>query len=105
MSDNFEIEIAKKFIKELTPSEQFVFLKKVKEAVYIEKYIPDENLFYYCYFLTLRERIRALLPYRTNGLIRYTFAETLKEIEDCIKEYKEKLRKRQNETSELDLIK
>lgn len=50
MAEVFDREIARKFLKELSPSEQYYFLNKVNEAVYKNGYTPDEDLFYYCYF-------------------------------------------------------
>lgn len=84
-------EMAKKFLKELSPSEQYYFLNKVNEAVYKNGYVPDEDLFYYCYFLTLRERFRTITLYRTEGYLRYIYAEGLKDVEDSIKLYKERI--------------
>lgn len=89
-------KVLKKFLKELTEQEKFIFLKKVNEEIQLNGYLADENLFYYCYFLTLKERFRAITPYRTEGFLRYIFAEGLKEVEDSIKFYKERLRKRQH---------
>lgn len=94
MLSELEKEIAKRFIKELTPSEKYIFLNKLKEAIYIKGYSVDEALFYYCYFFTLKERLRAITPYRTNGFLRYIFAEGLKDIEDSIKIYEERLEKK-----------
>lgn len=96
MYKDFEKEIARRFLKELTPQEQYYFLRKVKEAIYIEGYTPDEDLFYYCYFLALKERLKAIMPYRTEGFLRYIFAEGLKEVEDSIKLYKERIDTKRN---------
>lgn len=91
MAEVFDREIARKFLKELSPSEQYYFLNKVNEAVYKNGYTPDEDLFYYCYFLTLKERFRTITSYRTEGYLRYIYAEGLKDIEDSIKLYKERI--------------
>lgn len=91
MAEVFDREIAKKFLKELSPSEQYYFLNKVNEAIYKNGYTPDEDLFYYCYFLTLKERMRTITSYRTEGFLRYIYAEGLKDLEDSIKLYKEKI--------------
>lgn len=97
MLSESEKEVAKRFIKELTPSEKYIFLNKLKEAIYVKGYTVDEDLFYYCYFFTLKERLRAITPYRTNGFLRYIFAEGLKDIEDSIKEYEERLEKKKTQ--------
>lgn len=91
MAEVFDREIAKKFLKELSPSEQYYFLNKVNEAIYKNGYTPDEDLFYYCYFLTLKERMRTITSYRTEGFLRYIYAEGLKDLEDSIKLYKERI--------------
>ena len=96
MTEVFGREVAKKFLKELSPAEQNYFLNRVNEAVYKNGYIPDEDLFYYCYFLTLKERLRTITSYRTEGYLRYIYAEGLKEVEDSIKLYKEKIDKKIN---------
>lgn len=91
MNESFDKILAKRFLKELSPSEQYFFLNKVDEAIYKEGYTPDEDLFYYCYFLTLKERFRSIMPYRTEGYLRYLYAEGLKDVEDSIKNYKERI--------------
>jgi len=91
MKEIFDIEVAKKFLKELSPSEQYYFLNRVKEAVYKDGYTPDEDLFYYCYFLAIKERFRNITSYRTEGFLRYIYAEGLKDVEDSIKLYKERI--------------
>jgi len=96
MTEVFGREVAKKFLKELSLAEQNYFLNKVNEAVYKNGYIPDEDLFHYCYFLTLKERLRTITSYRTEGYLRYIYAEGLKEVEDSIKLYKEKIDKKRN---------
>lgn len=96
MAQIFDKEVAKKFLKELTSAEQYYFLNKVNEAVYKEGYTPDEDLFYYCYFLTLKERLRSITAYRTEGYLRYIYAEGLKDVEDSIKFYKEKIDSKRN---------
>lgn len=96
MAEVFDRETAKKFLKELSPSEQYYFLNKVNEAVYKNGYVPDEDLFYYCYFLTLKERLRNITSYRTEGYLRYIYAEGLKDVEDSIKFYKERIDSKRN---------
>ncbi|MDW7971739.1 MAG: hypothetical protein RMI01_00840 [Thermodesulfovibrio sp.] len=96
MSEIFNREIARRLLKELSPAEQYYFLNKVNEAVYKEGYTPDEDLFYYCYFLTLKERLRSITAYRTEGYLRYIYAEGLKDVEDSIKFYKEKIDSKRN---------
>lgn len=89
-------EIAKKFLKELTPSEQYYFLNKVNEALFRDRYTPNEDLFYYCYFLTLKERFRNFRPLGAEGYIRYLYAEGLKDLEDLIRIYKERIELKRN---------
>jgi hypothetical protein len=84
-------ELKKQFIRELTAFEKFYFLSRAKEAILINRYPVSEDLFYYCYFLTMKERIRKAEPDRGNGLLRFIMAEGLKEIEEEIRYYKERL--------------
>lgn len=92
MSDNFVLkkELKEKFIKEFTPSEKLFFLKKAKEAIDIRCYEPCEDLFYYCYFLTLKERLRGINPLE-DGYLRLLLVETKRNIEEEIGFYEERL--------------
>lgn len=96
MSDNLPLrkELKEKFIQELTPSEKFFFLKKAREAITLKGYLASEDLFYFCYFLTLKERIRGLSPQSGEGYLRLLFVEGTKDIEETIKLYEEKLEKK-----------
>lgn len=96
MNKVFDREIAKKFLKELTPSEQYHFLNKVNEALCRDGYTPNEDLFYYCYFLTLKERFRNFSPLGADGYMRYLYAEGLKDLEDLIRIYKERIELKRN---------
>lgn len=98
MARVFDKEIAKKFLKELSPAEQYYFLNKVNESIH-NGYTPDEDLFYYCYFLTLKERFRTITSYRTEGYLRYIYAEGLKDVEDSIKFYEERINSKRNLSS------
>ncbi|NOX20069.1 MAG: hypothetical protein GXO99_02235 [Nitrospirae bacterium] len=96
--------LKKRFFEELTDSEKHFFLKKAKELVYKEGYLVTEDLFYYCYFITLKERLRGTEQDIADGLLRYIRAEARKEIEDEISLYKSRLIKKettQNNSSRL----
>lgn len=86
--------LKQKFLRELTPPERIFFLGKAKEAVGHRGYPAGEDLFYYCYFLTLRERMRSIGPGRGEGYVRVLLVEGTKEIEETIKMYEERLEKR-----------
>ena len=83
-------ELKEKFLGELTDPEKVFFLGKAKEA--IERGYPaGEDLFHYCYYLTLRERMRKTAP--GGGLARVLLVEGVKEIEEMIRMYEERLEK------------
>lgn len=88
--------LKEKFLRELIPSERFFFLRKAKEAVVQRGYPAGEDLFYYCYLLTLRERVRGIGAGRDEGYVRVLLVEGTKEIEGAIRTYEERLEKRKS---------
>jgi len=84
-------ELKDKFIQELTPSERFFFLRIAREAIAQKGYPAVEDLFHYCYFLTLKERLRGISTQGGEGYMRFLLVEGMKDIEDAIKLYEEKL--------------
>jgi len=86
--------LKEKFLSELTTPERIFFLRKAKEAVEQKGYPAGEDLFYYCYFLTLRERMRGIGTARGEGYVRVLLVEGTKEIEETLKMYEERLEKR-----------
>ena len=88
--------LKEKFLRELIPSERIFFLRKAKEAVVQRGYPAGEDLFYYCYFLTLRERMRGIGAGRYEGYVRVLLVEGTKEIEGAIRTYEERLEKRKS---------
>ncbi len=86
--------LKEKFLRELTLAERLFFLRTAKEAVNKKGYPAGEDLFYYCYFLTLRERMRNIGAAKGDGYVRVLLLEGTKEIEETIKLYKERLEKR-----------
>ena len=86
--------LKEKFLRELTPAERVFFLKKAKEAVGQKGYPAGEDLFYYCFFLTLKERMRDIGNAPGEGYVRVLLVEGTKEIEETIKNYEARLKKR-----------
>ena len=86
--------LKEKFLRELIPSERIFFLRKAKEAIVQKGYPAGEDLFYYCYFLTLMERMRSIGAGRDEGYVRVLLVEGTKEIEETIRTYEERLEKR-----------
>jgi len=85
--------LKEQFFIEFNPAERIFFLKKARESLIVEGYIPCEDLYHYCYFLTLKERIRSLVVHSGGGLLRYLSVEVTKDVDDAIKIYKERLKK------------
>ncbi len=87
-------ELKEKFIEELSPSEKLFFLKKARDAIMLRGYQACEDLFNYCYFLTLKERFRNIIPQKVEGYLRFLLVEGTKDIEGAIQLYEEKLERK-----------
>jgi hypothetical protein len=86
--------LKERFLRELTPAERLFFLRKAKEAIAQKGYPAAEDLFHYCYFLTLRERMRGIRAARGEGYVRVLLVEGTREIEEMITLYQDRLEKR-----------
>lgn len=84
-------ELKAKFLREFTPSEQLFFVNKARECVNQKGYPVSEDLFNYCWFLTLRERLRLIAPQGGEGIMRFMLVESRKEIEDEVKVFEKRL--------------
>ena len=93
MSDTLSLrnELKERFKREFTPSEKLFFLKIAREAIARKGYQASEDLFYYCYFLTLKERLSSISPQRGEGYARLFLVEAKKDLEEEIKVYEERL--------------
>jgi hypothetical protein len=79
------------FLQELTAAEKVFFLKTAREAVISRRYRPSEDLFYYCYFMTMKERMKTISAARGDGMLRILLVEGTKDIEDALKIYIKRL--------------
>jgi len=86
--------LKEKFLNELTPPEKVFFLMRAKQMIEQRGYPAGEDLFYYCYFVTLRERMRSTGTERGDGYARVLLIEGAKEIEEGINMYEERVEKR-----------
>jgi len=78
----------------MNPSEKLFFLKKAREAITLKGYPACEDLFNYCYFLTLKERFRSISTQGGEGYLRFLLVEGTKDVEVAIKLYEERLEKK-----------
>ena len=85
--------LKEKFLRELDPSEKVFFLKKTRECVIDRGYLAGEDLFYYCYFLTLRERFRKISPCGGEGYMRFLLVEGRRDVDEAVKLYESRLEK------------
>jgi hypothetical protein len=85
--------LKEQFLREFSASERFYFLKSAQDAVFIDGYIPGEDLYQYCYFLTQKKRLESMSDPRASGFVRYLAVEGRKDIDDAIKIYKNRLEK------------
>jgi hypothetical protein len=84
-------ELKEKFLRDLNPSERVFFLKRAKEAIMIKGYQASEDLFFYCYYFSLRERFRNISPECDQGMLRFLLVEGKKEVEEMIKLHESRL--------------
>ncbi len=84
-------ELKEKFLRDFTPPERVYFLKKAREAIFMEHFPPSEDLFFYCYFLTIKERLRRTFTDLLDGYGRLIMVEALREVEDTIRDYRQRL--------------
>jgi hypothetical protein len=73
------------FLKELTAPEKEFFLKTAREAITAKRYRPSGDLFHYCYFMTMKERMKTISPSRADGMLRILLVEGTKDIDDALK--------------------
>jgi len=83
--------LRERFEREFTPSEKHFFLKKAREALYVRGYRAGDDLFFFCYFHTLRERLRSLRGGSTEGYARFLLVEGSRDLEETIRTYEERL--------------
>jgi hypothetical protein len=96
--------LKEKFLSELTLSERVYFLRKAREAVGQKGYQAGEDLFYYCYFLTLRQRMNSIVTAGGEAFVKVLLVEGTKEIEETIKMYEERLEKRKTEYHDAEAL-
>src|SRR5208337_1963561 len=84
-------ELKTKFLRELTPSEQLFFLTKARECVNLKGYPASEDLFRYCYLLTVLERLRLINTSGCEGFTRLMLVQSHKEVLDEMKVYERRL--------------
>ena len=83
--------LKEKFLRELEPSEKLFFLKKTRECILDRGYQAGEDLFYYCYFVTLKARFRNINPSGGEGYTRFLLVEGTRDIDDAVKLYEKRL--------------
>lgn len=85
--------LKEQFLREFSVIERMYFLKKAHEAIIIDGYVPGEDLYYYCYFLTQKKRIETMVMPDASGLFRYLVVEGSRDVDEAIKIYKTRLEK------------
>lgn len=86
-------ELKEQFTRELNASEKQFFLQKAREALAVKGYPVCEDLYHYCYFLTLKERFRSITTQGGAGYLRFLCVEGMKDVEDAVRLYAERLEK------------
>ena len=93
-------ELKVRFLRDFLPAEQAFFLKKARECVAEKGYPVSEDLFNYCSFLTLRERLRLMEHGGGDGLMRFMLVESRREIESEVKALEKRLEERKQPVSD-----
>jgi hypothetical protein len=89
-------ELKELFLRELTPYEKIFFLRKAEEAIRQKGYSACEDLFHFCYFLTLKDRMLSISTSGNEGYVRYIHAEAGRNLEDTIRLYEDRLNEKKN---------
>jgi hypothetical protein len=84
-------ELKERFQSELSSGEKAFFLREAGDAIYERGYRAGEDLFHYCWFLTLRERLRGMRPDPSEGYLRFVLVEGTRQTEEAIKLYRGRL--------------
>ncbi len=92
-------ELKGRFIKEFTSPERLFFLQKAQEAINQKGYPVCEDLYYYCYFLTIKERLRNTKSSGSEGYLRLLLVHGMRETEDAINLHEERLRNKRSSIS------
>lgn len=84
-------ELKEKFLRDFIISEKIFFLKKVEESIFQKGYPACEDLYHYCYFSTLKQRLLGIRSAGANGINKFLCVYGIKELDDTIKLYEERL--------------
>jgi len=84
--------LKERFLNDLTSSEKLFFLKKAQESLLQKGYPASEDLYHYCYFLALKERLRSISSSGGEGFLRVLHVHGMKDMEDVIKLHEERLK-------------
>jgi hypothetical protein len=84
-------ELKERFLQDLTQGERLFFLNEARAAIAAKGYMPGEDLFWYCYYRTLRRRMGGAGLRGGEGYVRVLLARGKKEVEDAIKMYEMRL--------------
>lgn len=87
-------ELKDVFLQEFTVAEKLIFLRKAEESILQKGYPTGEDLFQYCYFFVMKERMSGISPVSGESYMRFLLVKGRKDIEDTIKMYAEKLEKK-----------
>lgn len=100
-------ELKEKFLKDFIISEKIFFLKKVEESIFQKGYPACEDLYHYCYFSTLKQRLLGIRTVGSDGINKFLCVYGMKELDETIKLYEERLdrkRKTKPDTSEYKFL-
>lgn len=93
-------ELKAKFLREFLPAEQLFFLKQAREAATEKGYPVGEDLFNYCYFLTLKERMRTINPSGGEGYLRFLLVEATRDIDREVEYFVKRLEEKKQSAAD-----
>ena len=81
------------FITEFNDEERDFFIKLLKHCVYVKGYPKCDELYYFCYFSTMKRRLEKIgrYKYEKEGLSSYLFAFGIRDVNEMVKYYKGRL--------------
>jgi len=80
-------EHKEKFQKDLTAYEKAFFLGTARDAIRLKRYLASEDLFFYCYFMTIKERMKTVSSSGGSTMARILYVQAARDIEDALAIY------------------
>lgn len=97
-------ELRERLLRDFSPAERAFFLRKAGEAVLQKGYPAGEDLYQYCYYLTLCERMKGIDVRGGPGYMKFLYTEGLRDVENTARIYEERLELRKSPSPDPDAV-